>query len=187
MLPFVAFNPKIIWGYRSNCTLRIHNKVQTSLVSHSISNRDPVPTATGLPQEQAATMLDKESEWHFSAAFSKHRFGVWRNSKGKNVNVKSDTINIYKVQSGWLTYNVASENGTWKLRVLDKAFMPAWLKPTRVPAHVMLFANRSRCSFSMPLETIETEVERRCTTKAKSDQFSDNKKQFISFPPRLLL
>lgn len=56
---------------------KAQNRVQdTSLVSQRISNEEPVPTATCLPHEQEATMLDKESTWHFSAAVSKHFLGV---------------------------------------------------------------------------------------------------------------
>jgi hypothetical protein len=45
-------------------------------VSQRTSKHEPVPTVTCLPHEQEATMLDKESVWHFSAAFSKHFLGV---------------------------------------------------------------------------------------------------------------
>jgi len=45
-------------------------------VSHRTSKCEPVPTVTCLPHAQEATILDKESVWHFSAAFSKHFLGV---------------------------------------------------------------------------------------------------------------
>lgn len=64
-----------------------------------------------------------------------------------------------------LTYTVASENGTWKFSVLFNAFIPPRLKPTKNPAQVMLLANKSKCSFNMPLVTIDTEVERRYKIK----------------------
>ena len=51
----------------------------TSLVSQRISNLEPVPTATCFAHEHDATMLVNESVWHFSAARSKHLFGVYNN------------------------------------------------------------------------------------------------------------
>lgn len=68
-----------------------------------------------------------------------------------------------------LTKSVASVNGTCIFNWRERALYPPVLKPTKFPPHVILLANRIRCSLSTPFATIFTDAATRCRQPQKDE------------------